>query len=301
MELPQFGVTRRMRSRNGWAKRWEVQMTEPITPVPAALQALDGIDRVIPERPVQSCFRMSAASDRRAFFRPGGERLSAAPCPAVSTVDVEPQHGIHSCSRLSTISPGVVSRCGKCCRPVAPIAAAASAALDTAACHFIQKLEDQPAIEFSDFHPFMRGIRAADAERLTWAKVVRVCPLWTPACAPCGPWLDQLPHAGDVDVFASYNLWLPWRDSGLHLAPVCRLRARHSLEPVPDAVGQHFDQHGWIYNPIKQGMNHDPQGLFIRQWCPELKDVPTIHIHSPGCWGVACQHRLLMSPHRCRT
>ena len=33
-EIPQFGVTRRMRSRNGWAKRWEVQMGETITPAP---------------------------------------------------------------------------------------------------------------------------------------------------------------------------------------------------------------------------------------------------------------------------
>ena len=41
-----------MRSRNGWAQRWEVQMTEPITPVPAALHSLEDIDPgVIPERP----------------------------------------------------------------------------------------------------------------------------------------------------------------------------------------------------------------------------------------------------------
>ena len=40
-----------------------------------------------------------------------------------------------------------------------------------------------------------------------------------------------------------------------------------------------------IYNPIKQGMDHDPQGVFIRQWCPELKDVSTIHIHEPWMLG----------------
>ncbi len=41
-----------MRSRNGWAKRWKVQMTKPITPAPDVLQRLEGIDpRMIPERP----------------------------------------------------------------------------------------------------------------------------------------------------------------------------------------------------------------------------------------------------------
>tara|TARA_B100001115_G_C15656207_1_gene316357 strand:- start:281 stop:697 length:417 start_codon:yes stop_codon:yes gene_type:complete len=36
-----------------------------------------------------------------------------------------------------------------------------------------------------------------------------------------------------------------------------------------------------IYNPIKQGKDHDPNGLFIRNWVPELKDVPDPFIHEP--------------------
>ena len=28
-------------------------------------------------------------------------------------------------------------------------------------------------------------------------------------------------------------------------------------------------------------MDHDPEGLFIRRWCPELRDVPSVHIHEP--------------------
>jgi deoxyribodipyrimidine photo-lyase len=36
-----------------------------------------------------------------------------------------------------------------------------------------------------------------------------------------------------------------------------------------------------IYNPIKNGKDHDPDGLFIKKWVPELKDLPTSYIHEP--------------------
>ncbi len=82
--------------------------------------------------------------------------------------------------------------------------------------------------------------------------------------------------------FASYNLWLPWRDTGLHLA-------RQFVDYEP---GIHWSQCQMqsgstsintirIYNPIKQGHDHDPDGAFIRRWCPELEDVPAVHLHEP--------------------
>ena len=36
-----------------------------------------------------------------------------------------------------------------------------------------------------------------------------------------------------------------------------------------------------IYNPIKQSSDHDPEGVFIRKWVPELADLPTYCIHEP--------------------
>ena len=36
-----------------------------------------------------------------------------------------------------------------------------------------------------------------------------------------------------------------------------------------------------IYNPIKQGLDHDPDGIFIRQWCPELARLPAAQLHEP--------------------
>lgn len=36
-----------------------------------------------------------------------------------------------------------------------------------------------------------------------------------------------------------------------------------------------------MYNPVKQSMDHDPQGIFIKKWLPELSKVPIALIHEP--------------------
>lgn len=34
-----------------------------------------------------------------------------------------------------------------------------------------------------------------------------------------------------------------------------------------------------IYSSVKQSRDHDPDGAFIRQWLPELRDVPLPFLH----------------------
>lgn len=36
-----------------------------------------------------------------------------------------------------------------------------------------------------------------------------------------------------------------------------------------------------IFNPTLQAKKHDPEGLYIRRWVPELREVPTRYIHAP--------------------
>ena len=40
-----------------------------------------------------------------------------------------------------------------------------------------------------------------------------------------------------------------------------------------------------IFNPVLQGEKFDPEGTFVKQWLPELKDVPAEYIHKPWVMG----------------
>ena len=81
---------------------------------------------------------------------------------------------------------------------------------------------------------------------------------------------------------ASYTLWLPWQETGLHLA-------RLFLDYEP---GIHWSQGQMqsgatginsirAYSISKQSKDQDPEGKFIRKWVPELRNVPNHLIHSP--------------------
>ena len=36
-----------------------------------------------------------------------------------------------------------------------------------------------------------------------------------------------------------------------------------------------------IYNPVKQGKDQAPLGVFVRRWLPELRDIPDRFVHEP--------------------
>jgi deoxyribodipyrimidine photo-lyase len=159
-------------------------------------------------------------------------------------------------------------------------------------CHFIQKLESEPAIEFREFHPSLRGMRPDNPDSAllqAWADGETGYP-FLDACMRslrATGWLNFRMRAM-VMSFASYNLWLPWRATGLHLA-----RMFTDYEP-----GIHWSQVQMqsgttgintirIYNVVKQGYDQDPEGIFVRRWVPELAAVPDGFIHEPWRWDEA--------------
>lgn len=310
VELPQFGVVRPLATRQGWARRWEARMAEAALPQPPALQPLP---HVVPGE-IPAAAALGLADDACQGRQPGGRR--AALTLLQGFLDQRSRHyqrdlssparALSSCSRLSAhLSWGTLSM-----KEVVQASRARRAALLEHGegrwslallrfeerlhwhCHFVQKLEDQPSLEFDELHPFTRGLREPCAERLeAWAAGRTGLP-FVDACMRsllATGWLNFRMRAMLMSV-ASYQLWLPWRDSGLHLA-----RMFVDYEP-----GIHWSQCQMqsgttgintirIYNPLKQALDHDPDGSFVRRWVPELRGVPAVHLHQPWTMDATTQ------------
>jgi len=148
-------------------------------------------------------------------------------------------------------------------------------------CHFMQKLEDEPAIEQRNFARAYDGLRPGDgplwgegeqAKFEAWCSGRTGYPM-VDACMRslvATGWLNFRMRAMLVS-FASYHLWLHWRPTGLFLA-------RQFLDFEP---GIHWSQMQMqsgttgintlrIYSPFKQAADHDPEGVFVRRWLPEF-------------------------------
>jgi deoxyribodipyrimidine photo-lyase len=157
-------------------------------------------------------------------------------------------------------------------------------------CHFIQKLESEPEIEWRNVHRGFTGLRNEgvlnpdEMRKLTAWETGQTGYPFIDACMrslQATGWLNFRMRAMLMS-FASYQLWLHWRHSGLHLAQLFT-----DYEP-----GIHWSQCQMqsgvtgintvrIYNPVKQSIDQDPHGHFIRRWVPELRGIDVSFIHEP--------------------
>jgi deoxyribodipyrimidine photo-lyase len=153
-------------------------------------------------------------------------------------------------------------------------------------CHFVQKLEQQPEIEFRCMHPAFEGMRENEFRADffdAWCEGRTGYPL-IDACMrslQANGWITFRMRALLVS-FASYHLWLDWRRT----APVL---ARLFTDYEPGIHYSQFQMQSGVtginavrmYNPVKQSIEHDPEGKFIRRYLPELRDLADELIHEP--------------------
>ena len=309
-EMPQSGVIRRITTRDGWAARWDKTMAQPQISAPRLHPLSDaGID--IDPGPIPAAAEIGLAVDfcpgrqlggRRAGLTQLGKFLTETGLPYRRAMS-SPSEGAMHCSRMSThlaygtlsvreVAQAANARLNDLKNDPSPDAAQWRAAMVSFLSrlhwrdHFTQKLEDQPAIEFQALHPHFRNRddRVVDEKALlAWQTGTTGVP-FVDACMRSlnqTGWLNFRMRAMVVS-FASHLLDLPWRATGQYLA-----RQLTDFEP-----GIHWSQVQMqsgltgintvrIYNPVKQGLEHDADGRFIRQWVPELRQAPTAFLHDP--------------------
>lgn len=161
--------------------------------------------------------------------------------------------------------------------------------------HFIQKFESEDRMEFENVN---RGYdfleKNHDSVLLeAWKQGRTGFPL-VDACMRClhaTGWVNFRMRAM-LASFLTHLLWQPWQDGAEWLAQLFL-----DFEP-----GIHYPQ--WqmqagvtgintvrIYNPVKQGQDNDPKGIFVKKWVPELRNVPENFIHEP--WKMSLMEQQL--------
>lgn len=299
VEIPQNGVVRCLKDRDGWAKQWEKRMHEPQIDPPGKLSSPDGLQPTeVPE-----ASDLGLRISQREVDVKGGEAAGTATLQSFiegrgnryHREMSSPNTAYESCSRLSaylawgcismrTVVQAVRLAAGD---PLPKIAARAFLSRCHWHCHFMQKLESEPAIEFHAFNRACDDLRSANDnanERLgAWKEGLTGYP-FVDACIrslKARGWINFRMRAMLVS-FASYHLWLDWHsfrdwlacqfidyEPGIHISQIQMQSGLTGINTLR------------IYNPIKQGQDHDPDGVFIRQWVPELQLVSDEQIHEP--------------------
>ena len=327
-EIPQYGVIRRLKTRDGWAGRWARRMSTPLVAAPprvSTIAALRDLTAIAASHPLRRAAELGVAGSSRAHAWRGGERQAHQALHSFLQQRgvnyrremSSPTTGFEACSRISPyLAWGALSMrtahqaCESRRREVGaahaeglPVDPRWFGSLQSFSgrlrwhCHFMQKLEDEPRIEFENFSRAFDGLREQefDAARFdAWCAGQTGYPM-VDACMRAlhaGGWINFRMRAMLVS-FAANHLWLHWRAFAPYLA-----RQFIDFEP-----GIHYSQVQMqsgttgintvrIYSPIKQALDQDPQGTFIKRYVPELAAVPVEYLALPHTMPAVLQQRL---------
>ena len=151
--------------------------------------------------------------------------------------------------------------------------------------HFIQKFEMEDSMEFKSINKGYQKLKKDISEQfqIAWKTGQTGIPMVDASmrCLLTTGYLNFRMRAMLVSFF-THILWQPWKDASVHLSQLFL-----DFEP-----GIHFPQIQMqagetgvnalrIYNPVKNGLEHDPDAVFIKKWVPELENLETRLAHEP--------------------
>lgn len=312
LEFRQFGVVRRLADRDHWKASWDAHVEQNCLPVPVQLAFVDmpwqdalppSADRLhlhqadTPHRQrggrqaglaVLSSFLL----ERSAYYRGGISSPLSAPdacsrlSPYLTFGCLSLREVVHATVQLmeQLHEDAVMSQHPSAARMKQGLNAFISRLYWH--CHFIQKLESEPEIEYQNMHRGYDGLREQDWNEVHFQAFIQGRTGWpmVDACIAMlreTGWINFRMRAMLVSV-ASYPLWLDWRRVGTWLAS----------QFIDYEPGIHWSQMQMqagttginvprVYNPIKQAHDHDPEGIFVRRWLPAMRKVPDLFLFEP--------------------
>jgi len=300
IEYQHNGVIRRLKSRKNWEQRWTQKMEEYPKIVNETQWNLMNLDDAFfqdlkgPELSIQ-------ITSNEPAFQPGGETNAWKYLQSFliernvnySKHISKPQLSRKGCSRLSpylaygNISMRMVYQYTMQHYKTASNKRALSNFVSRLYwhCHFMQKFEDECRMEFENVNrAYDSMVKTKNEAYITaWQTGTTGVPI-VDACIRClhtTGYINFRMRALVVS-FVVFNLWQDWREIKYFLAKLF-------LDYEP---GIHYPQLQMqsgvtgvntirIYNPIKNAQEHDVEGIFIKTWIPELKNVPTPLLYEP--------------------
>lgn len=292
------GVKRGLQNRENWFENWNKYMAQPLekfNPSDGQLISSEELSRV-----EQISHTMSLKTPKNTSFQKGGRTLAWKYANSFFKERhkdymfhiSKPEASRKSCSRLSpylawgNVSVREIFQLGQEVKTKynrKHLGAFLSRLRWQA--HFIQKFEMEHTMEEASvnkgYHKLKKSISKKYKE--AWIEGQTGFPL-VDACMRClkeTGYLNFRMRALTVSFF-THILWQPWQEATTHLSQMFL-----DFEP-----GIHFPQLQMqagetginnlrIYNPIKNGIDHDEDAIFIKKWVPELAKLDTPFAHEP--------------------